>query len=497
MLKRQCTQSVFLQRLIGATGESRYPVAGEAPGTRSHSRRAHTVPQRRRLSSYDGLHAAKAYVWTPRTIDELLLAMKQARQQARHITFRSGGRSFDGQALNDEAVIDLRRLNRILEIDPLNRRITVEAGACWGDIVRALRPFGLLPYNLVSARYATAGGTLSSNCFSRFSFKHGREGCQVHEFKLLTVEGELLTCNRTMNADVFHGAIGGLGYLGAIVEVTYNLLHVGARTQIQTVLSKYGDVEQLLQDFALSARPSSEDDGVSAVIMRPGSKARGLLMRLQRVGNVPPRPMLAATPVLLLLALLIRLPGFHAAIWELTARIRRTVRPYVDDGERTYFYMDGHDRLRRWAARLGVSLPTTRQEFILPRQHLLEFIRELERRLQQARLTPTVVDVEAIQADDFLLSANRQLSGDLVGVMFEGLRQSQMRRAQELLLGLADYCSELGGRVSMIKNVLVAPETLREMYGAGLAEFLALKRRLDPRGRLRNQFFERAFGLAG
>ena len=123
-----------------------------------------------------------------------------------------------------------------------------------------------------------------------------------------------------------------------------------------------------------------------------------------------------------------------------------------------------------------------RQEFILPRAHVLEFIGELERRLQAARLTPTVVDVEAVQADDFLLSANRGLCGDLVGVMFEGLREAQRRRAQDLMRGLAECCAELGGRVSMIKNVHVAPETLREMYGDGLAEFLRLKQRLDPQG---------------
>jgi decaprenylphospho-beta-D-ribofuranose 2-oxidase len=467
MLKRQRAQSVFLQRPIGAAGASISPVSGQQSGSRQHRDRSRSVPQRRHLTSYGGLHAAKPYVWAPRTIKELLLAMKQARQQSCHVTFRSGGRSFDGQALNDEAVIDLRRLNRILAIDPLNRRITVEAGACWGDIVRALRPYGLLPYNLVSARYATAGGTLSGNCYSRFSYRYGREGNQVHEFKLLTVEGELLTCSRTMNADVFHGAIGGLGYLGAIVEITYNLLLVGAQTQIQTVLSKYGEVGELLDEFALSARPSSEEDGVSAVIMGPRSKTRGLLMRLKRVGNLPLRPMLAADPLLFLLALLIRLPGFHAAAWELTARLRQTGTPYVDDGERSHFYMDPYDQIRRWAARLGIRLPTIRQEFILPPQHVPEFIRELERRLQEARLTPTVVDVEAIQADDFLLSANRELSGDLVGVMFEGLRVPQTRRAHELLRELASYCGQLGGRVSMIKNVHVAPETLQEMYGAG------------------------------
>src|SRR5450432_3870821 len=145
---------------------------------------------------------------------EIRDVLRNAAGEGRHVTVRAGGRSFDDQALNRDTLIDIRRLDRIVALDTVRKRITVQAAATWGSVVEATLPHGLMPHIVVTTAGATAGGTLSGNCISRFSPSYGHTGDHVISFQLLTVGGELLTCSAQENAALFHAAIGGFGYLG-------------------------------------------------------------------------------------------------------------------------------------------------------------------------------------------------------------------------------------------------------------------------------------------
>src|SRR4029453_8087867 len=132
-------------------------------------------------------------------------------------TFRAGGHSFDGQALGDDLVVSLVRLDQI-EVFANEQRMRVGPGATWGAILAKLQPLGLAPAVTVTTEHATAGGTLSGDCLSRFSPAYGKEGTWIVSFDLLTVDGQLMTCQRprdgvpeaqwTLQERVFCGVIG-------------------------------------------------------------------------------------------------------------------------------------------------------------------------------------------------------------------------------------------------------------------------------------------------
>ena len=67
-------------------------------------------------------------------------------------------------------------------------------------------------------------------------------------------------------------------------------------------------------------------------------------------------------------------------------------------------------------------------------------------------------------------------------------------KLREELEAASAVCAELGGRVHLVKNVCASPEQLHGMYTQAMDAFLDLKKRLDPDGILRNNFFERVFG---
>jgi FAD/FMN-containing dehydrogenase len=114
----------------------------------------------------------------------------------------------------------------------------------------------------------------------------------------------------------------------------------------------------------------------------------------------------------------------------------------------------------------------------------------------EAGLRPCFLDLLFLREDDFLLSASRGLRGFAITVTWTAKNADIWPRVKERLHALSRACRELGGRVHMVKNVEANREDLHAMYGDAFDRFLALKKRYDPRGLLRNEFFDRVFGAA-
>ncbi|HMJ09876.1 MAG TPA: FAD-binding protein, partial [Polyangiaceae bacterium] len=158
----------------------------------------------------------------PEDTDELVSMLQVASRARRRVTFRGHGQSLDTQSLNTDLVIGLRRLTELeFAEDPVV--VSVGAGVSTGELARAAFARGVFPAVLVTTSSASIAGTVSSNCVSRFTPTRGQEGDHVLGLELVTPQGERLRCSRDHEADVFHGVIGGLGYLGCITRVTLEL----------------------------------------------------------------------------------------------------------------------------------------------------------------------------------------------------------------------------------------------------------------------------------
>ena len=143
------------------------------------------------LDCYSGLYSTRGEVLKPADLEELRRIFAYARESGRRVTLRAGGHSFDGQSLGDDLVVSMMRFDSI-EVLADEKRMRVGPGATWGAILAKLQPLGLVPAVTVTTENATAGGTLSGDCLSRFSPAYGKEGSWIESFDLLTTEGELL-----------------------------------------------------------------------------------------------------------------------------------------------------------------------------------------------------------------------------------------------------------------------------------------------------------------
>jgi alkyldihydroxyacetonephosphate synthase len=122
-------------------------------------------------------------------------------------------------------VVDLQRMNRILEINPRDLTATVEPGVVLQDLVDALAEHGLLPgHDPYSVPIATVGGTIATNGVGYRASAHGPMGQQVVALEVVLPDGRVLTTRPvpiySSGPNFNHLFIGSEGTLGIITRAT-------------------------------------------------------------------------------------------------------------------------------------------------------------------------------------------------------------------------------------------------------------------------------------
>ena len=110
--------------------------------------------------------AKAAAVLIAKSVDEVSKAVKFANQESIPVVIRGAGSGLAGGANSIQGciVISLEKLNKILEIDPINQIARVEAGVINSDLDKAAEEFGLtyLP-DPASRSWSTIGGNIATN----------------------------------------------------------------------------------------------------------------------------------------------------------------------------------------------------------------------------------------------------------------------------------------------------------------------------------------------
>src|SRR5450755_762046 len=111
----------------------------------------------------------------PRTVEDADRAIALARAEGASVLPRGGGTSQCGQSVNESLVIDCSKsLNRILELNVVERSCVVEPGIVLDDLNRALKPHGLwFPVDISTASRATIGGMAANNSCGGRSLRYG------------------------------------------------------------------------------------------------------------------------------------------------------------------------------------------------------------------------------------------------------------------------------------------------------------------------------------
>jgi hypothetical protein len=158
--------------------------------------------------------------------DDVIAAVRFARDAGLAVAVRGGGHSFPGLSVCDGGiVIDLGPM-RGIRVDPEARTARAQAGVLWGELDRETQAFGLATTGGIVTHTGIAGLTLGGG-IGWLQRKHGLTIDQLLSVDLVTADGELVKASAEENPDLFWGVRGGGGNFGIVTEFEFRLHPVG------------------------------------------------------------------------------------------------------------------------------------------------------------------------------------------------------------------------------------------------------------------------------
>jgi len=158
------------------------------------------------------------------------------------------GKSGGSLPVEGGVALSLERMNRIVEIDPVDLVAVVEPGVVLGDLMEAVEAKGLFyPPDPNSWPSCTLGGNVAENAGGPRALKYGVTGDYVLGMEWVLPDGEVLQVGRrtlkgVAGYDLVSLFVGSEGTLGVATRITLRLLPLPAH--VQTALVTFGSLEQ-------------------------------------------------------------------------------------------------------------------------------------------------------------------------------------------------------------------------------------------------------------
>ena len=133
----------------------------------------------------------------PRSTSDVALITRlaaEARFASLVFTPRGGGTGTNGQALNQGIIVDMSRyMNRIIEINPEEGWVRVEAGVIKDQLNQFLKPYGFFfAPELSTSNRATLGGMINTDASGQGSLVYGKTSDHVLGLRAVLLGGDIL-----------------------------------------------------------------------------------------------------------------------------------------------------------------------------------------------------------------------------------------------------------------------------------------------------------------
>ena len=185
--------------------------------------------------SDSSVHESPAWIVVrPENIEQIQQVVKHANAKKIPVTTRGNGSGMSGQAVPIQGgiVLDMKKMNKILEINLADTYCRVEAGVVDDDLNKALKPYGVMyPVAPASSRVATIGGEIANNASGVRSVKYGAVRDSVLGMKVVMANGELVNLGaktrvQASGYQLDRLMVGSEGTLGIIVEAILKFMPI-------------------------------------------------------------------------------------------------------------------------------------------------------------------------------------------------------------------------------------------------------------------------------
>lgn len=144
-----------------------------------------------------------------------------ARYPDKQISIAGGKFSHGGHTFKEDAIyLDMTNLNKIVNFDYSNKRITAQSGVSWKQLIEFLDPYNLSIKAMQSYANFTLGGSISVNAHGR-DIEYSTVGSSVESMKVLCSDNQIYMVYP--RDKLFKGVLGGYGGIAIILEATISL----------------------------------------------------------------------------------------------------------------------------------------------------------------------------------------------------------------------------------------------------------------------------------
>ena len=414
-----------------------------------------------------------ADVARPSSVEALRAVLAEARSAGRTVRPAGSRHSFTPLCATDGISLDLGALSGLRRRD--GELITVGAGTPLHRLNALLDGIGRAMPNLGDIDRQTISGAISTGTHGTGASFAGLAAF-VDSFTLVTAAGDVLSCSRDANPELFHAAMVGLGAFGVVTDLTLRTVPafgLEQRVAPESFPSIMARLPELLAEdhfeffwFPLggATQVKSTRRMARGEVVDPLSPTRhyiedvlvenAALGAMCRIGQRWPA----------------RLPALHRLAGRLIS-----AREFSDASYKVL------------AATRSVRF--VESEYAVPRQELAGVLHEvgaLARRLPVGPAFP--VEVRFAAADDLWLSTGYERQNAYVAVhQYAGMPY------EEYFAGFAAICATVGGRPHWGKLHPLGAAELEALYPR-FAEVAALRRELDPDSLFLNDHLRRVFG---
>lgn len=188
----------------------------------------------------------------PRDVEDVQRAARLlARPEFREVvlTPRGGGTGTNGQSLTQGVIMDLsRHMNQILEINPQEGWVRVQAGVVKDQLNRALKPHGLFfAPELSTSNRATLGGMINTDASGQGSCTYGKTRDHVLQLHSVLLGGELLS-SQPLDAQALADECRREDRIGQVYRCASGI----ARDQAELIASTFPPLNRCLTGYDLA-----------------------------------------------------------------------------------------------------------------------------------------------------------------------------------------------------------------------------------------------------
>ena len=405
---------------------------------------------------------------------ELIESVKRGADAGLNVRAVGNGHSFTDAACTGGLMLDLRRLDRVLDVDQSAGLVRVEGGIGLRQLNETLWGYGLAFENLGDIDRQSVSGAISTATHGTGS-RFRNISSLIAAMELVSPDGTVIEVNEESSPDDLRAARVSFGALGVIATLTlravpaFTVRRVDSQMPLAEALERIDDLADGSDHFEFYVFPHTD---------------RALIRQSERTDDEPkPRSALLTygTEVIVenwALGAVARLgrrsPKRIPALSEFVSKqIGETTKQ-----DRSYRVFASERRVR-----------FTEMEYAIPRRHAAEAVR---RALDAAeRAEPAVgfpIEVRFVAGDDAFLSPAHERDTTYIAVhQYEGMAWEGYFRAIEAVM------EPFGGRPHWGKRHFQTSETLAERYPRW-RDFAALRARMDPHGVFRNAYTDRVLG---